>query len=253
MSSVPNEQTRENVADIVANIPRDDAPHANRPDSGAHIPASASEAPPFVRCERIVKAYNVSGHELVALRGIDFSMTRGEMVAIVGPSGAGKSSLLNLLGGLDRPTAGALRVDEQDLLALSPRQLARYRLARVGFLWQNVGQNLLGHRSALHNVTLPMMLLGISPRERRRRARALLQEVGLDDQMHKHPAALSGGQQQRVALAVALANRPPLLLMDEPTGALDRKSAEQVMALIEDLRAEFNLTTLMVTHDMEMA
>ncbi len=236
MSSGLEQVKRENVADLVASIPRD-----------------APDARPFVCCERIVKAYRVAGHELVALRGIDFRMGRGEMVAIVGPSGAGKSSLLNLLGGLDRPTAGALRVDEQDLLALKPRQLARYRLARVGFLWQNVGQNLLGHRTALHNVTLPMMLLGIPPRERRKRARALLEEVGLGDQINKRPSAMSGGQQQRVALAVALANRPPLLLMDEPTGALDRKSAEQVMELIEALRREFHLTVLMVTHDMQMA
>jgi ABC-type lipoprotein export system ATPase subunit len=207
----------------------------------------------FVECKRIVKAYRVADHELVALRGIDFEMARGEMVAIIGPSGAGKSSLLNLLGGLDRPTAGQLIVDGQNLLELKPRQLADYRLRRVGFLWQQINRNLFTHRSALRNTTLPMMLAGVSPWERGQRARDLLNAVGLADQMHKRPAALSGGQQQRVAIAVALANHPPLLLADEPTGALDRDSSAQVMALLGDLRARFELTILMVTHDMEIA
>jgi len=207
----------------------------------------------FVVCKRIVKAYNVSGHELVALRGIDFEMKSGEMVAIVGPSGAGKSSLLNLLGGLDRPTAGQLTVGGLSLLELKPRQLADYRLNQVGFLWQQITQNLLAHRSVLGNVTLPMMLAGVAPRTRKKRALDLLAAVGIAEHAHKHPAQISGGQQQRVALAVALANHPPLLLADEPTGALDRRSAEQVMDLLDDLRQTYGLTVLMVTHDMEIA
>ena len=207
----------------------------------------------WITCKRIVKAYNVSGHEIVALRGIDFEMEKGEMVAIIGPSGAGKSSLLNLLGGLDKPTAGQLTVDDLNLLELKGRKLADYRLKRVGFLWQQIERNLFTHRSALRNVTLPMMLAGVPFWQRARRARELLEAVGLADQMHKRPAALSGGQQQRVAIAVALANNPPLLLADEPTGALDRQSAAQVMDLIDDLRQRYNLTVLMVTHDLEVA
>ena len=207
----------------------------------------------WITCKRIVKAYNVSGHEIVALRGIDFEMEKGEMVAIIGPSGAGKSSLLNLLGGLDKPTAGQLTVDDLNLLELKGRKLADYRLKRVGFLWQQIERNLFTHRSALRNVTLPMMLAGVPFWQRARRARDLLEAVGLSDQMHKRPAALSGGQQQRVAIAVALANNPPLLLADEPTGALDRQSAAQVMDLIDDLRQRYNLTVLMVTHDLEVA
>jgi peptide/nickel transport system ATP-binding protein len=195
----------------------------------------------------------VGEHELVALRGIDFEMQQGEMVAIIGPSGAGKSSLLNLLGGLDTPTAGALTVDGLNLLSLKGTKLADYRLKRVGFLWQQISRNLLPHRSALHNVTLPMMLAGMNPFQRRSQARELLEAVGLADQMYKHPAALSGGQQQRVALAVALANRPPLLLADEPTGALDRQSGAQVMELLGDLRKRFGLTVLIVTHDLDIA
>ncbi|MBZ0283335.1 MAG: ABC transporter ATP-binding protein [Anaerolineae bacterium] len=208
---------------------------------------------PYVVCKRIVKVYRVGDHELVALRGIEFEMEKGEMVAIIGPSGAGKSSLLNLLGGLDTPTAGQLIVGDRNVLELRGRKLADYRLRQVGFVWQQVERNLLAHRSAFRNVTLPMVLAGVSLRERRTRTKELLEAVGLKDQWHKRPAALSGGQQQRVAIAVALANQPGLLLADEPTGALDRETAKQVMLLLNDLRARLGLTILMVTHDMDMA
>jgi len=208
---------------------------------------------PFVDCKQIVKAYKVDDHEIVALRGIDFEMERGEMVAIIGPSGAGKSSLLNLLGGLDTPTAGRLIVDGQALLDLKGRALADYRLRRVGFVWQEVEKNLLFHRSALRNVTLPMMLASSSPFGRKKHARELLDSVGLADHDHKRPAQLSGGQQQRVAIAVALANQPQLLLADEPTGALDHQSSTDVMDLLMDLRERYGLTVLMVTHNMAVA
>ncbi len=208
---------------------------------------------PFVSCKRIVKVYRVADHELVALRGIDFEMEKGEMVAIIGPSGAGKSSLLNLLGGLDTPTAGQLIVDGRNLLELKGRLLADYRLRRVGFIWQQVERNLFSYRTALSNVALPMMLAGTSPWKRRRAALELLDAVGLSEHSHKAPSALSGGQQQRVAIAVALANQPPLLLADEPTGALDRASAAQVMDLLNELRRRYGLTILMVTHDMSVA
>lgn len=208
---------------------------------------------PFISGKGLVKAYKVANHEVLALRGIDFSMERGEMVAIIGPSGAGKSTLLNLLGGLDKPTAGQLSVDGRNLLELKGRALAHYRLHEVGFVWQQVERNLLPNRSALRNVTLPMALAGMPLWARVRRARALLTAVGLPDQMHKRPEQLSGGQQQRVAIAAALANHPPLLLADELTGALDRRSAEQVMELLATLRVQYNLTVLMVTHDLEIA
>ncbi len=207
----------------------------------------------YISCHRIVKVYRVGGHELVALRGIDFQMEKGEFVAIIGPSGAGKSSLLNLLGGLDTPTAGQLIVDGRNLLELKGRSLADYRLHRVGFLWQQVNRNLLAHRSALRNVTLPMMLAGVPFWKRAKQAKALLEAVGLADHVYKKPEALSGGQQQRVGIAVALANNPPLLLADEPTGALDRQSGAQVMALLASLRERFGLTVLMVTHDLAIA
>lgn len=209
--------------------------------------------PEFINCQRIVKVYKIDAHELVALRGIEFTMSRGEFVAIIGPSGSGKSTLLNLLGGLDTPTAGQLSVDGLDLLKLRGRSLADYRLNRVGFLWQQTGRNLLGNRSALRNVTLPMTLAGVSPWKRAPQARELLDAVGLSEHMYKRPTSLSGGQQQRVGLAVALANHPQLLLADEPTGALDRKVATQVMDLLQDLRQRFDLTILIATHDLDIA
>ncbi|MBI5959129.1 MAG: ABC transporter ATP-binding protein [Chloroflexi bacterium] len=208
---------------------------------------------PYINCKNVVRAYTVGDHEIVALRGIDFTMKRGEMVAIVGPSGAGKSSLLNLLGGLDTPTAGRLSVGDVNLIDLKGQKLAEYRLRQVGFVWQQVNRNLLPHRSALRNVMLPMMLAGIGWRKRRRRAKELLEAVGMAGHTHKRPSQLSGGQQQRVAIAVALANDPQVLLADEPTGALDRSSAVQVLELIANLRERYGLTILMVTHDMEMA
>ena len=207
----------------------------------------------YISCHRVVKVYRIGGHELVALRGIDFEMDKGEFVAIIGPSGAGKSSLLNLLGGLDTPTAGQLMVDGQNLLELKGRALADYRLHRVGFVWQQVNRNLLSHRSAIRNVALPMTLAGVPFWKRGKQARELLEAVGLKDHMHKKPEALSGGQGQRVAIAVALANNPPLLLADEPTGALDRKTGVQVLDLLANLRQRYGLTVLMVTHDLEIA
>jgi ABC-type lipoprotein export system ATPase subunit len=207
----------------------------------------------YIVCKQIVKAYRVSGHEIVALRGIDFEMEQGEMVAIIGPSGAGKSSLLNLLGGLDTPTAGTLFVDGQNIGELKGARLASYRLRSVGFVWQQVERNLLAHRTALANVTLPMMLNGMPLWERRKRALELLDAVGMAEHAHKRPAQLSGGQQQRAAIAVSLANHPHLFLADEPTGALDRATGKQVMELLGNLRQKYGLTTLMVTHDMTIA
>ena len=207
----------------------------------------------FIECRQVVKAYRIDKREVVALRGIDFTMERQEMVTIIGPSGAGKSSLLNLLGGLDKPTAGQLHVDGIDLLSLRGAALSSYRLNEVGFLWQATGRNLLQGRSAIRNVTLPMMLAGKPPWSRVPRAKELLEAVGLKDHMYKRPAQLSGGQQQRVAMAVALANQPKLLLADEPTGALDAKAARAMVELLQDLRERYGLTILMVTHDPEMA
>ncbi len=207
----------------------------------------------FIDCRQVVKAYRIDKREVIALRGIDFEMSKGDWVTIIGPSGAGKSSLLNLLGGLDKPTAGQLHVDGLDLLSLRGAALAHYRLTEVGFLWQQTLRNLLPGRSAIRNVTLPMMLAGVPPFQRVPRAKELLEAVGLKEHMYKRPAQMSGGQQQRVAMAVALANHPKLLLADEPTGALDAKAAHAMVELLQDLRERYGITILMVTHDPEMA
>ena len=207
----------------------------------------------FIVCKQVVRAYKIDTREVIALRGVDFEMNQGDWVAIVGPSGAGKSSLLNLLGGLDKPTAGQLSVDGIDLLSLRGAALVNYRLKEVGFLWQQTLRNLLPGRSALRNVTLPMMLAGVAPWKRAPRAKELLEAVGLKDQMYKRPGLLSGGQQQRVAMAVALANQPKLLLADEPTGELDSKSAISIVNMLQDLRERYGLTILMVTHDPDVA
>jgi len=207
----------------------------------------------FIECKQVVKAYQVDKHEIVALRGIDFAMAQGEMVAIVGPSGAGKSSLLNLLGGLDTPTAGQVQVDGLDILSLKGASLARYRLQKVGFVWQNVAQNLIAYRSALANIMIPMELAYVPRVQRLVRARELLNAVGLGEFEHAYPAQLSGGQQQRVAIAVALANQPDVLLADEPTGSLDEAKSLDIVAMIDKIRQDLNLTVLMVTHSPDVA
>ncbi len=218
-----------------------------------NLPNTAASTALFVKCHSIVKVYRVGDSEIVALRGIDFTMNKGEFVSIIGPTGAGKSSLLNLLGGLDAPTAGKLLVDDIDLVNLKGKALADYRLNRVGFLWQQVERNLLPNRSALHNVTLPMLLAGVPPSIRIRRARKLLEAVGLANHADKLPIQMSGGQQQRVGIAVALANHPKLILLDEPTGSLDRDTGFQMMQLLKEMRNRYNLTILMVTHDLNLA
>lgn len=207
----------------------------------------------FIECKQVVKAYQVDKHEIVALRGIDFTMAQGEMVAIVGPSGAGKSSLLNLLGGLDTPTAGQVQVDGLDILSLKGASLARYRLQKVGFVWQNVAQNLIAYRSTLANIMIPMELAYVPQHRRLAHARDLLNAVGLGEFEQAYPGQLSGGQQQRVAIAVALANQPDVLLADEPTGSLDEARSLDIIAMIDRIRQDLNLTVLMVTHSPDVA
>lgn len=208
---------------------------------------------PFIQAEGLFKIHKVADVEAVALQGLDLTVARGEFVALVGPSGAGKSTLLNLIGGLERPNAGRLRVGDLDLLALGPRQLSAYRRERVGFVWQQTTRNLLPYLSARQNIELLMTLAGRRGRERRAWADELLEAVGLRDQAGRRPVELSGGQQQRIALACALANRPQILLGDEPTGEVDWPTAERILALIGELRARLGITAVIVTHDERVA
>jgi ABC-type lipoprotein export system ATPase subunit len=207
----------------------------------------------FIECDNLVKIYKVADLEVVALQGLDLVVREGEMMALVGPSGSGKSTLMNILGGLDFPTAGRVHVGEYNLLELTRRDQVRYRRHMVGFVWQQTARNLLPYLTAMENVELPMSLAGFPARERRERAAHLLERVGLGDRLKHRPDRLSGGEQQRVAIAVGMANRPRLLLADEPTGEVDSHSAEQIFHALRALNAEFNVTIIIVTHDMNVA
>ena len=203
----------------------------------------------MVECHNLVKIYKSADLEVVALQGLDLRVPRGEMLALVGPSGAGKSTLLNILGGLDAPSAGRCDVAGVDLTRLSGRDRLHYRRRIVGHVWQQTGRNLLGDLTLLDNVMVPMMLGGYPTHRQRRRAAELLELVGLGPRMRHRPDRLSGGEQQRGAMAVALANDPPLLLADEPTGELDSATAKEVLGLLRHLNRELGLTTIVVTHD----
>ncbi len=207
----------------------------------------------IVECHNLVKIYKIADLEVVALQGLDLVVNRGELMAIVGASGSGKSTLLNILGGLDHPSAGKIYVDGLDLLKITGSAMDKYRREKVGFVWQQTGRNLVPYLTAEENVELPMVVAGRSPRERRRWAAELLEAVELSDRRHHKLSQLSGGQQQRVAIAVALANRPVLLLADEPTGEVDSATAETIFSTFRRLNKAFNLTTIIVTHDPRIA
>lgn len=207
-----------------------------------------AEGRAFILCNDVFKIYKRANIEVVALRGMDLAVQRAEVVALVGPSGSGKTSLLNILAGLDKPSAGQVSVNGRDLLSVTEADLVRYRREDVGFVWQDVGRNLLPYLSAVENVALPMAIQGTPPVERLERARGLLEAMGLGPKAGRRPAELSGGEQQRVAIAVALANRPPLLLADEPTGELDERTAIDIFGLYSELRRSFGVTVVIVTH-----
>ncbi|MFI5291674.1 MAG: ATP-binding cassette domain-containing protein [Candidatus Limnocylindrales bacterium] len=203
-----------------------------------------------IRCDNLVKIYKVAELEVVALQGLDLHVETADMIAIVGASGSGKSTLMNILGGLDVPSAGRAVVAGHDLTRMDGRARTRYRRRVVGFVWQQTERNLLGHLAATENVELPMLLDGVDGRERRQRATLLLDLVGLPaNRRTALPTELSGGEQQRVAVAIALANRPPVLLADEPTGELDGPMAVQLLTALGRVNAELGTTIVVVTHD----
>jgi len=204
---------------------------------------------PMILCDNLVKIYKVQDLEVVALQGLDLVVERGEFLAIIGPSGSGKSTLMNTLGGLDRPSAGKAIVDGQDLLKLSSYALTRYRRNKVGFVWQQPSRNLIPYLSLQENVELPMIIAGMPRSERKEWTRELLEAVELWDRRRHGMHQLSGGEQQRTAIGVALANKPVLLLADEPTGEVDSATAERIMDTFRDLNKRYNLTIVIVTHD----
>ena len=206
----------------------------------------------YIVCEDLFKIYKIADLEVVALRGLDLKVRKGELMAIIGASGSGKSTLLNILGGLETPSAGKVIVGKRDLLNVSSRDLVNYRREDVGFVWQQGGRNLVPYLNAVQNVELPLQLLGWPPSKRRKRARELLEAVGLGERAHHRPDRLSGGEQQRVAIAVALSHNPPLLLADEPTGELDSQTAATIIDAMRSLNRSYGITIVIVTHDMSI-
>jgi ABC-type lipoprotein export system ATPase subunit/bifunctional DNA-binding transcriptional regulator/antitoxin component of YhaV-PrlF toxin-antitoxin module len=208
---------------------------------------------PLIVCDNLVKIYKIADQDVVALQGLDMVVQEGELLGIVGVSGSGKTSLMNILGGLDRPTAGRAWVGGKDLLKMSDMELNHYRLTTVGFVWQQASRNLVPYLSALRNVEMPMILAGNVGNKKRKQAEALLDAVGLRDRRYHRLSELSGGEQQRAAIAVGLANNPRLLLADEPTGEVDEATAQTIYNIFRNLNTEYQLTTLIVSHDTNLA
>jgi ABC-type lipoprotein export system ATPase subunit len=213
-------------------------------DGPGHFGAGA-----LIVCDRLVRIYQADGIEVQALQGLDLTVGRGELTALVGASGSGKSTLMNILAGLDVPTAGSVRVNGHDLAAMTARQRLAYRRSAVGFVWQQTSRNLLPYLTGTQNVELPMRLAGVSRQARRSRCAQLLEALGVLHCGGRRPDQMSGGEQQRVAIGVAIANSPSVLLADEPTGELDSVTAATVFGALQTANSSLGVTVLIVTHD----
>ena len=207
----------------------------------------------LVSCDQLVRIYQTDGIEVQALQGLDLLISEGELTALVGASGSGKSTLLNILGGLDKPTAGTLRVAGRNVAEMSARDWLEYRRHTVGFVWQQTARNLVPYLTAWQNVALPMRFAGVKRKAREARALELLETVGVAYCRDRRPQQMSGGEQQRVAIATASANSPKLLLADEPTGELDTATAADVFGALRNVNQQLGTTVLIVTHDAEVA
>jgi len=213
-------------------------------------PAPAAVRPPLIRATEVSKVYAMGDQTVRALDGVSFDVKEGDFVAIMGPSGSGKSTVMNLIGALDVPTSGSLEINGQDIAKLTSDELADLRNRTIGFVFQQF--NLLARTTALRQVMLPLLYAAPKPRDAEAMARRRLEQVGLGQRMDHHPRQLSGGQQQRVAIARALVNDPKLILADEPTGALDSRTTEEILALFCDLNAQ-GITIVVVTHEPDVA
>ena len=205
----------------------------------------------IIECDNLVKIYKTPDIEVLALQGLDLTVDYGEMMAIIGNSGSGKSTFLNMLGGLDRPSAGKLLVDGKDLFKLNDKQLVEYKQKTVGFVWQNNARNLLPYLTAIQNVMMPMLFS--DEKKKRARAEMLLDMVALSHRKNARLSTMSGGEQQRVAIAIALANHPRLLLADEPTGSVDQKTSDYILDMLREINRESGVTIVIVTHDQLLA
>lgn len=205
----------------------------------------------IIQADNLVKIYKTKEIEVIALQGLDLSVEQGEMMAIIGSSGSGKSTFLNMLGGLDRPSAGKLYVDGKNLFSMTESELVDYKRSTVGFVWQNNGRNLLPYLSAHENIMVPMELS--SYKERKERADMLLDMVGLSAKKNNRMQQMSGGEQQRIAIAIALANSPKVLLADEPTGSVDTKTSNYIFDIFKRLNQELGITIVIVTHDVSLS
>ena len=230
------------------------------PESAMENPEQTMDVPDdvMIECDSLVKIYKTKDIEVLALQGLDLTVKRGELMAIIGNSGSGKSTFLNMIGGLDRPSAGKLYVDGKNLFQMTENGLVKYKRCTVGFVWQNNARNLLPYLTAWENVMTPMLFVeekekAVSEEEKKKRALELLELVGLGHRKDSKLSQLSGGEQQRVAIAIALANNPKLLLADEPTGAVDRKTADDILEMFRKLNEKLGLTIVIVTHDKELA
>ena len=205
----------------------------------------------IIQADNLVKIYKTKDIEVVALQGLDLTVEQGELMAIIGSSGSGKSTFLNMLGGLDRPSAGKLYVDQKNLFTMSEKELVTYKRSTVGFVWQNNGRNLLPYLTAYENIMMPMELN--SYKEKKERADMLLDLVGLSSKKNNKMQGMSGGEQQRIAIAIALANSPKVLLADEPTGSVDTKTSNYIFDIFKRLNQELGVTIVIVTHDVSLS
>lgn len=205
----------------------------------------------IIQADNLVKIYKTKDIEVVALQGLDLTVEQGELMAIIGSSGSGKSTFLNMLGGLDRPSAGKLYVDKKNLFTMTEKELVNYKRSTVGFVWQNNGRNLLPYLTAYENIMMPMELN--SYKEKKERADMLLDMVGLSSKRNNKMQGMSGGEQQRIAIAIALANSPKVLLADEPTGSVDTKTSNYIFDIFKRLNQELGVTIVIVTHDVSLS
>lgn len=210
-------------------------------------------SPPLIVCDNLVKIYKTDEVEVMALQGLELEIQRGEIISIIGKSGSGKSTLMNIIGGLERQTAGRIVVDGMNLAEMSERQMVHYRKKKIGFVWQKSSRNLYFYLTALENIEVALNYSGLSSKAKKKRAMELLTLVEMAHKKDSYPSQMSGGEQQRVAIAVALANEPDILLADEPTGAVDSKTSDVIQDLFRTLNRATGITIIIVTHDIKLA